>query len=209
MDNRKAEGELTFIAEARRTQIINAAIATLDEIGFHHASLAQIAKRAGISPALIAYHFRDKQELMDQTLISLVEEAAEYVLRRVEQADTPTRKLHAFIDASLAYQGAHPQRATALIEIIFHARTPDGVPYYKLEDDDDGALESTLRNILADGQRAGEFREFHVEIMASIIQSAIFEYAANRSLSAKVDMETYAAELTRLVDRAVLKDGGH
>lgn len=207
MDNRKPEGELTFIAEARRAQIIQAAIATLDEIGYAHASLAQIAKRAGISPALIAYHFRDKNELMDQTLMTLVEESAGYVLRRVEQAGTPTEKLHAFIGASLAYQGTHPQRATALIEIVFHARTPDNVPYYKLADDDEDPLEAALRQILSDGQRTGEFREFHVDVMAGVIQSAVFEYAANRRLSARLDLETYAAELIRLIDRAVLKDG--
>jgi len=206
MDTRRPKDELTFIAEARRTQIIHAAIATLDRIGFQRTSLAQIAKEAGISPALIAYHFRDKNELMDQTLMTLLAESAEYVLRRAEQAGTPTGRLHAYIDASLAYQSLHPQRATALIEIVFHARTPDGVPYYQLADGEEDPLESALRQILAEGQRTGAFREFHVDVAASVIQSAIFEFAANRTLSAKMDLETYAAELKRLVDRMVLKD---
>lgn len=206
MDTRRPKEELTFIAGARRAQIIHAAIATLDRIGFQRASLAQIAKEAGISPALIAYHFRDKNELMDQTLATLLEESAEYVLRRVEQADTPKQKLHAFIDAGLAYQCLHPQRATALIEIVFHARTPDNVPYYKLADDGEDPLESALRQILTEGRRTGEFREFHVDVVASILQSAVFEYASNRGLSGKVDPDTYAAELKRLVDRMVVKD---
>lgn len=44
-----SEGKQSFIAEARREQIIEAAINTLDEIGYVKASLAQIAKNAGIS----------------------------------------------------------------------------------------------------------------------------------------------------------------
>ncbi|MEQ6854825.1 TetR family transcriptional regulator [Lysinibacillus capsici] len=49
----------TFIQEARKQQIIEATIATLDDIGYVKASLAQIAKRASISTALISYHFVD------------------------------------------------------------------------------------------------------------------------------------------------------
>jgi hypothetical protein len=61
----KEETKQSFIAEARRAQIIEAAIRTLDEIGYVQASLAQIAKRAGISTALISYHFSDKDDLMN------------------------------------------------------------------------------------------------------------------------------------------------
>ncbi len=41
----------TFIEEARRSQIVAAAIETLAELGYGKASMAQIAKRAQIAPA--------------------------------------------------------------------------------------------------------------------------------------------------------------
>jgi AcrR family transcriptional regulator len=197
----------SFIAEARRAQIVEAAIATLDEIGYLHASLAQIAKRAGISTALISYHFKDKQDLMNHTLITLINEEASYVLERIKGAATPREKLHAFIESSLAYQATHPKHHAALIEIVFHARTPDNIPYYKLNDDEEEPLVPELIQILKDGQKKGDFRRFNPIVMASVIRSAIWEYASNPNLNSEVDLESYSEELIHLFDRAVLKDG--
>ena len=196
----------SFIAEARRAQIIEAAIATLDEIGYASASLAQIAKRAKISTALISYHFRDKNDLMDQTLIALVSGSTEYILARTREAQNPLDKLHAYIVASLAYQGTHLPRYTALLEIIFHARTQENVPYYKIGDDEEEPDLRELLDILRDGQRAGIFDDFNAQVMANAIRGAIGEYLLNPTLTANVSLEEYSAELVRLFDRAILAD---
>src|SRR5699024_9218631 len=137
----------SFIAEARRDQIIEASIKTLDEIGYVKASLAQIAKRAGISTALISYHFTGKNDLMNHLLMTLVEKSAAYILGRVHQEKTPQEKLNTFIIASLEYQTTHTAHNTALIEIVFHARTPDNTPYYKLNDDDEDPMLKELGQI--------------------------------------------------------------
>jgi TetR/AcrR family transcriptional repressor of bet genes len=207
MSDKKAHEKQSFIAEARRAQIIDAAIATLDEIGYVNTSLAQIAKRAGISTALISYHFKDKNDLMDHTLMTLLNDEASYVMERTKTAATPREKLHAFITSSLAYQGTRPKHNTALIEIVFHARTPDNVPYYKLNDDEEEPLVSELQHILREGQTKGEFREFNVLVMASVIRGAIWEHAANPNLSARIDLESYSAELIDIFDRMILNGG--
>ena len=99
----REKGKLSFIQEARREQIIQAAIETLGEIGYVKASLSKIAKKAGISTALISYHFRDKEDLMYHVLMKLMGDLSAYVLERVHKKTTPLDKLHAFIEASLAY----------------------------------------------------------------------------------------------------------
>lgn len=63
----------SFIQEARKQQIIEATITTLDDIGYVKASLAQLAKRASISTALISYHFVNRQDLINQSLQALTE----------------------------------------------------------------------------------------------------------------------------------------
>lgn len=194
----------SFITEARRAQMIEAAIVTLDEIGFANASLAQIAKRAGVSTALLSYHFQDKNDLMDHTLMTLLHEMVTYVGARVEAAETAREKLHAYIASHLAYQGTRPKHNAALIEIIFHARTPDNVPYYKLEDDgEEDPMAAMLQGILADGQASGDFGPFLVPVMASAIQGAIGEQLAGTSITSGLDLETYSAEVIRLFDKAL------
>ncbi len=199
----KEEGKTSFIAEARREQMIEAAIQTLEEIGYVKASLAQIAKRAGISTALISYHFKDKEDLMNHVLMKLLQKSSSYILDRVRRESTPQAKLNTFIEASLAYQGTHHSNNIALIEIIFNARTPDNIPYYQLNDEDDDPILHELRLILAEGQKQGEFGAFHTEVMANMIQGAIGEYMLNSPLMKKVDLETYSKELTRIVNQAV------
>jgi AcrR family transcriptional regulator len=198
----------SFIAEARRTQIVEAAIVTLDEIGYANASLAQIAKRAGISTALISYHFKDKNDLMDHTLLKLVADADTYVLERTQAATTPTAQLHTYITASLAYQGTQQRRYMALLEIVFHARTADNVPYYKLNDGEEEPSLSALLHILQTGQERGEFCVFNIHVMANAIRGAIGEYLLNPNLTATGDLETYSAELVRTFDRAILAAPG-
>lgn len=206
-EDQKKEGKQSFIADVRREQIIEAAIKTLDEIGYVKASLAQIAKRAGISTALISYHFADKNDLMNHLLLNLLEGSTSYILERVNQESTPHKKLNAFITASLAYQDTHPARNTALIEIIFNARTLDNIPYYKLNDDGDGdPITDELRSILRNGQKNGDFGKFNVDVMTHVIQGAIGEYMFNTDIAKKVDLETYSRELVNIVNQA-LKTG--
>src|SRR5919197_6671720 len=50
-------------AEERRDQVIDAAVAEFGERGYHAASTASIAKRAGISQPYIYALFADKREL--------------------------------------------------------------------------------------------------------------------------------------------------
>jgi TetR/AcrR family transcriptional regulator, transcriptional repressor of bet genes len=198
-----AGGKQSFIAEARREQIMNAAIQTLDEIGFVKASLAQIAKRAGISTGLISYHFSDKNDLMNHLLMNLVDKSATYILERVQKEEKAAAKLRTFIDASLAYQGTQPMHFTALLEIIFNARTPDNTPYYKLTDDlEEDILLSELIHILRTGQEKGDFGSFNVYVMANSIQGSIGEYMANSAIRDQVDLETYSKEVIETFEKA-------
>ncbi|MGI2329036.1 TetR/AcrR family transcriptional regulator [Planococcus sp. YIM B11945] len=199
----KKDQKQSFIAEARREQIIEAAIQTLDDVGYVKASLSQIAKRAGISTGLISYHFADKEDLMNHLLENLLESSTSYILECVEQADSPIEKVEAFIMASLAYQGTHPKRYTALIEIIFNARTEDNVPYYKMGDDDDDPIMGTLTAILKEGQKNGDFGPFHVDVMANLIQGAIGEYMLNANITKTVDLETFSSEVVSIVKQAM------
>lgn len=53
----------TFIHRARRTQIIDAAIEVVAEVGADRASISRIAERAGITRGVVTYHFRDRRSL--------------------------------------------------------------------------------------------------------------------------------------------------
>ena len=83
----------TLIEEARRSQIVETAIQTIATEGFSHTSLAEIAKKAGISKGVISYHFSGKEELVEEILRSLLRQPAEFIKERVGECETALDQL--------------------------------------------------------------------------------------------------------------------
>lgn len=44
----------------RRRQLIDATLEAINEVGMHDATIAQIARRAGVSTGIISHYFRTK-----------------------------------------------------------------------------------------------------------------------------------------------------
>jgi TetR/AcrR family transcriptional regulator, transcriptional repressor of bet genes len=191
----------SFIEQARRTQIVTAAIATLAEIGYGKASLAQIAKRAQISTSLIPYHFADKDDLIYQTLNDIATSWNRYVEEQVAVAGAAPAQLRSYIEANLAYMGTRPTHYAALIEILFNARTPDGVLLYRSDTEEDPAV-TLLKTILTHGQQTGAFRAFDVQHMALAIRGAIDGFFAEMHKPG-ANLEAYTAEVVDLFARAL------
>lgn len=193
----------SFIAEARREQIILACIDTLEEVGYNNLSLTKVAKKAKISTGLISYHFNDKLYLMNRTLQFLVDKQHEFISNRVLLAQSEINKLEAFIEAHLAYQETHYKNNIALIEIVFNARNEENIPYYRIEDEEDDALRTMLLDILKTGQQNGVFsNSFQIDTLASFILGAIEErmLKANSSIS----IENYSDELIKMVKKLTI-----
>lgn len=189
----------SFIEETRRAQIITAAIETLAEVGYVKASMAQIAKRAGISTSLIPYHFKDKEELIIQTLSDLSTAWMEYVQVRVEAGTSARTKLHLYIESNLAYMGTRPSHFTALMEIVFNVRDAEDKLIYLTSGDDPSLVH--LEKLLTEGQHSGEFRQFDVHHMAIAIRGAIDGFLGQVNKSS-AHLEIFTSETIELFDRA-------
>ena len=108
----------TFTEQARRQQIVGAAIDTIAEVGYGQASLARIAARVGISKGVISYHFAGKDDLMKQVVTDVVEAGRAYILPRVFGESTGPAMLRAYIESNLTFMRDHRNSMVALVEII-------------------------------------------------------------------------------------------
>src|SRR5277367_1124690 len=101
----RAQGSAATLVDAagtRRTQLIEMTIDSLAEVGYVESTLTRIGKRAGVSAALVAHYFGDKEALLEATFRSLVARVGRRVRSRLIQAHTPRGSVHAIIDANLA-----------------------------------------------------------------------------------------------------------
>ena len=118
----ESTGQRSFIEEARRRQILDAAVEVLAEAGFGGASLARIAERAGISKGVISYHFDGKDELLRQVVISLYEDGAAAMIPRIEAEPTALGRVRAYIASNLEFLDSHRVHITAMIEVVYGLR---------------------------------------------------------------------------------------
>ncbi len=202
----KSDGQShpSFIEAARRAQIIECTIETIATLGYTQASLAKIAKRAGISKGVIAYHFTNKEELIEQVVTEIYTAAVQAVTPQIAAQPTVTPMLQAYIRSAVEYIGTHRMQMMALIEIMLNFRTADGKLRYG------GATEewvlAALETLLRKGQQEGEFRTFDLRVMAVTIRRAIDAIPPLFAANPNLDVESYARELVTLFDRATRKE---
>ncbi|TQL66489.1 TetR family transcriptional regulator [Nocardioides albertanoniae] len=197
--------ERTLTTEARRAQIVRAAIETIAEVGYPKASFARITARAGLSsPRMISYHFADKHDLLRQIVLDIFTEAAAFMTPRIEADETATGRLRTYVEANLDFLREHPVEIAALTELGPHLRTTVGEGYSGTDAQDFSV--SHLATMLAAGQEAGEFRDFDTRSMAVIIRASIDAAAQRVRDGSDVDLDTYTREAVMVVDLAVRKE---
>jgi TetR/AcrR family transcriptional repressor of bet genes len=88
------------MAPIRRKQLVDAAIDVIHEHGFASATVARIARHAGVFPGIVHHYFADKDELLFATMRSLLAELRRDTIERQRNAATPRERVNAIIDAS-------------------------------------------------------------------------------------------------------------
>jgi len=191
---------LSFIERARRTQIIGAAAAVIAEEGIGQASLARIAKQAGVSKGVVSYHFSGKDELMTQVVVAVYEAGAHAMTPAIQAATTPPDRLAAYLRSNVAYIAANPEALRAVIEIVSGYRPEGGGRLF--EPGADEPVAAFLVELFREGQKDGSFRDFDAEVMAHTVRAAIDTIAPRHALHPELDLTAYAEELVTLFDLA-------
>ncbi|GAA3206625.1 TetR/AcrR family transcriptional regulator [Nonomuraea helvata] len=190
----------SFIEEARRAQIVASAVEVIAEVGFAQASLARIAKHAGISKGVISYHFAGKDELMEEVVTRVYKQAAEHVIAEMQQVEGARELLRTYVLANAAHMREQRSQIMALGEIFNNLRTAEGKPRYGVHTSEE--IYQALENAFRLGQRAGEFRDFDVRVMAVTLSAAMDSMFGYWAAYPQHDLEAHARELADLFERA-------
>ena len=82
--------------------------------GFDGATVADIARAAGLAPGLVHYHFRNKLEILTALIDQLAARHAARLQRGLTDAGSnPRTRLDTFIDLHLSLEGAAPDAVAA------------------------------------------------------------------------------------------------
>lgn len=135
--------------EARRQQLIEATIEVLGEHGFARTTLADVARKAGLSQGLANFHFQTKDALLAETLSYLSQEyRANWRAALDLAAPAPAARLDALIRADFAPAICTPARRSAWLS--FWAEATSRPLYQSLCGGNDRFYIATLEGICAD-----------------------------------------------------------
>lgn len=194
----------TFIEAARREQIVGCAIDTLGDVGYARASLAEIAKRAGISKSVISYYFASKEELIGAVVASVYGLARAIMLPAIETQPDPAAMLRTYIETNIAFLRDYPRQVRALLEISYNTRADDAAATLATHMHDATAdIEAVLRW----GQETGAFRPFEPHSMAVALRASLDALTARIGNDTVLDADTYASVIAEAFHRATTSAG--
>jgi AcrR family transcriptional regulator len=146
----------------RRAEIVAAATQIFAARGYGGVGMRDIADAVGIRGASLYHHFPSKEEILFAICLTVTREPVEENLPLLDAAGTPSERLAALVRAHIRHLrrrrleylvGAH-ERASLTPE---HLAEVDEYRYY---------YNRRVREVLAAGMRAGEFRELDPKLVA-------------------------------------------
>src|SRR5580765_2053132 len=186
--------------EVRRAQLIEVTIDSLAEVGYVGTTLAEIARRAGVSPGLVAHYFGDKDSLLSGAFRTLARSLAARVRARLALAHSARGRVQAVIDTNLAPEEFDKRPGTAWLAFWGQVLHVEGLK--RVQTAYQRRMLSNLRSDLRQMIPGDEARTLAAMIAAMIdgvwLRAALSEWQ-------EADSESARALLTAFVD-ARLKD---
>lgn len=185
-----------------RDQLIETTLDALAEVGFHGATLAEIASRAGVSPGLVAHHFVNKDGLLAAAFRELIARTGREVLAGLARARDPRARLEAIVDAHLGPE-AFDQRIGAAW-LAFWGNVPRDARLRRLQTIYQRRMIANLRDALR-GLSPAEA----VAPVAAMIASLIDGVWLRAALSgwSETDSERSRALIMRFIDSELARLG--
>jgi AcrR family transcriptional regulator len=190
----------TFVEQARRAQIVQCATEEIAEHGYAAASVVAIARRAGVSRGVVAYHFADRDDLIDAVVAAFYADAAAYIVPRIK-GDTVRAQLASLIRANVAFLAEHRVQVRATAEIAINYRSATGK---RLEETrpEPAAGRVGLMTLFKRGQSSRELRDFDRRAMAIAMRHSIDAAIDELARDPDFDATAYAEQLVTIFDLA-------
>src|ERR1700728_3698407 len=101
MADRATNGAETHgTADQRRAQMLHAALEVISERGYADTRIADVAERAGVSPALVIYYFKTKDQLLTEAIRHYEDSWYAVGQRRMSRLTTAAARLEEIVAMS-------------------------------------------------------------------------------------------------------------
>lgn len=152
-------------------EIIRSAYRTMARRGSHRMSLQDVADEAGVSKALILYHFGSKDALLFAAMKWALQRTEERIRGGLRSSDNARDQIAAMLDAIFVEPGANREFYLFYLDLIEHAgRIPSFGELSKMLDQ---IINGLFGDVIANGVREGVFEVQDIEVAARHMRALI------------------------------------
>jgi AcrR family transcriptional regulator len=153
-------------ADQRRTQMLQAALAVISERGYADTRIADVAERAGVSPALVIYYFKTKDQLLTEAIRYYEDLWYAVGQRRMAALSSAAEQLEEFVAMSTLTEADPEPVSSWQIWLDFWAQAARNPEVGSVRQKSDERWRETIAGLVVAGQEAGEFRPVDPERFA-------------------------------------------
>jgi len=162
------------IADQRRGQMLHAALDVISERGFADTRIADIAERIGISPALVIYYFKTKDQLLTEAIRHYEDTWYAEGQRRMAALPTAARRLEEFVAMNLLPDPDPDLESNWQLWLDFWAQAARNADVAVVRRKSDERWREVIVSLVRAGQEAGEFADVDAHPF-SIFVSALLD----------------------------------
>jgi AcrR family transcriptional regulator len=191
--------------DARRGQMLAAAAGLIGERGFAETRIADVARRAGVSPALVVYYFSTKDELLTEALRYSERSFYADVAAQLARLRTARERLEMLVRTTCTSQAEDEIPAAWGLWFDLWARAFRHPEVAKDRVELDQRWRDTIAGVVRDGQQAGEIGRtvdadafaitFSALLDGLLIQVALTDPVVNQERAFSIAMRFAAREL--------------
>jgi AcrR family transcriptional regulator len=183
-------------ADLRREQMLRAALEVICERGYPDTRIADVAERAGISPALVIYYFKTKDQLLTEAIRYSEDSWYADGQRRLAALPTAAGRLEEIVAMSCLPEDDPEPRSSWLLWLDFWAQAARNAEVAGVRQKSDERWRDTIVSLVRTGQEAGEFREVNAADFAVLLSALLDGLAIQIALKDPVVDPVSAFELS-------------
>jgi AcrR family transcriptional regulator len=166
-------GDVADTADQRREQMLRAAIEVIEERGFPETRIADVAARAGTSPALVIYYFKTKDQLLTEALRYAEDAWYEAGTRRMAGIASAAGRLEDLVAMNFLVEIEGDPTSSWLLWLDLWAQSVRLPEVASVRQKFDERWREMITSVVLAGQAAGEFGPVNAEDFAMMLTALL------------------------------------
>lgn len=160
-------------AEQRREQMLRAALTVIVERGYADTRIADVAERAGVSPALVIYYFKTKDQLLTEAIRYYEDNWYAVGQSRMAGLATAAARLEEFVAMSCLSEADPEPTSSWQLWLDFWAQAARNAEVAGVRQKSDERWRQVISSLVQEGQEAGEFRDIDAASFAIYLSTLL------------------------------------